>query len=106
MQTPLDIGIIKKYSESLFRIDILNKTPLNDTRTFTNFQDIVTSKFNNHVPIKKRHIRDNQVPLMTKKLSKENKKRSRLRNKYNKFNTESNKKAYKKQRNYCLFSTT
>ena len=28
--------------------------------------------------------------------------RSGLCNKYNKFNTESNKKAYKKQRNYCL----
>ena len=92
----------KKYSESLFRIDILNKTPLNDTKTFTNFQDIVTSTFNNHVPIKKRHIRDNQVPFITKKLSKEIMKRSRRRNKYNKFNTESNKKAYKKQRNYCL----
>ena len=39
---------------------------------------------------------------MTKKLSKEIMKRSRLRNKYNKFNTEYYKKAYKKSRKYCL----
>ena len=42
------------------------------------------------------------MPFMTKDLSKNIMKRSRLRNKYLKNNNEENRKLYAKQRNYCV----
>ena len=42
------------------------------------------------------------MPLMTKDLSKNIMKRSRLRKKYLKNNNKENRKLYTKQRNYCV----
>ena len=42
------------------------------------------------------------MPFMTKDLSRNIMKRSRLRNKYLKNNNEENRKLYAKQRNYCV----
>ena len=44
---------------------------------------------NSFAPIKKKYARDNQMPLITKNLSKEIMTRLRLRNKYLKHKTES-----------------
>ena len=49
-----------------------------------------------------KHLRGNQLPFMTKDLSKNIMKRSRLRKKYLKNNNEQNRKLYTKQRNYCV----
>ena len=57
---------------------------------------------NKYAPRIAKHVRGNQVPFMTKDLSK-NMKRSRLRNKYLKNNNEENRKLHTKQRNYCVF---
>ena len=46
--------------------------------------------------------RGSQMPFMTKDLSENTMKRSRLRNKYFKNNNEAKRKLYVKQRNYCL----
>ena len=53
-----------------------------------------------HEPLKKRYVRANKAPFINKTITKENMKRSRLRNKF--FNTKSeiDRKAYNKQRNY------
>ena len=52
--------------------------------------------------IKKEYARDNQMPLMTKNLSKEIMTRLRLRNKYLKNKTEENRLLYTEQRNKCV----
>ena len=62
---------------------------------------IFTEKVDKHAPLKKRHLRGNQVPFMTKEYSKAIMTKSRLRHKYNKTKTSENWNAYKKQRNLC-----
>ena len=57
---------------------------------------------NSFAPIKKKYAQDNQMPVMTKNLSKEIKTRSRLRNKYLKHKTEENRFLYTQQRNKCF----
>ena len=52
-------------------------------------------------PIKKKYARGNQIPFMTKDLSKEMMTRSRLRTKYLKDKTEENRLLYT-QRNKCV----
>ena len=46
---------------------------------------------NAFAPIKKKYVRGNQMPFMTKNLSKETMTRSRLRNKYSKHKTQENR---------------
>ena len=58
--------------------------------------------FNEHAPLKKRYVRANQAPFMNEKLSKEIVTRSCLNNKFLKTKTDANRKAYNKQRNYCV----
>ena len=55
---------------------------------------------NAHAPIKRKLIRANHVPDMTKALRKAIMKRSELENKYVKNKTNENLKSYKKQRNF------
>ena len=62
------------------------------------FIDIV----NKHAPLKKKFIRGNQAPFMTRNLKKEIYTRSRFRNKFCKSTTKENEKLYKKQRNKCV----
>ena len=55
-----------------------------------------------HAPLKKRYVRANQSPFMNKKMSKEIMKRSRLRNKFLNIKSDTDRKAYNKQRNYVV----
>ena len=54
-----------------------------------------------HVPIKKKLIRANHAPFMTKALRKAIMRRSELRNKYLKKKTPESLRSYKKQKNFC-----
>ena len=56
---------------------------------------------NTHAPIKRKLLRANHVPYMTKALRKAIMKRSELESKYVKNKTNENLKSYKKQRNFC-----
>ena len=62
---------------------------------------IFTEKVDKNAHLKKRHLRGNQVPFMTKEYSKVIMTKSRLRHKYNKTKTSENWNAYKKQCNLC-----
>ena len=53
-------------------------------------------------PHKAKHARGNQMPFITKDLSRNIMKRSRLRNKYLNNNNGENRKLYSQQRNYCV----
>ena len=55
-----------------------------------------------HGPPKRKYIWANQAPFMKKELNKEIMTRSRLRNKFLRFRSEENKKAYNEQRNRCV----
>ena len=55
-----------------------------------------------HAPCKKKYVRANDDPFMTKELRKANMKRTRQRNRLNKNRTNENWTAFKKQRNVCF----
>lgn len=54
-----------------------------------------------HTPLKKRYVRSNQAPFVNKTITKEIKKQPHLRNKFLNIKSEIDRKAYKKQHNYC-----
>ena len=66
------------------------------------FEAVVMNVLNGHAPVKKKYIRANDGPFMTKALRKEHMHRTKLRNEYNDDKTEENIKAFKKQRNKCV----
>ena len=55
-----------------------------------------------HAPLKKKIVRGNHAPFITKDLRKAIYARSKLRNKFIKNPTEVNEKLYKRQRNKCV----
>ena len=57
---------------------------------------------NKHAPRKKKTVTGNQVPFMTKDLSKEIIKSSRLRNRFLKDKSPKNRMLYTQQKNYCV----
>ena len=57
---------------------------------------------NSFAPIKKKYAQGNQMPFITKNVSKEKMTRSRLRNKHLKHKTEENRLLYTQQRNKCV----
>ena len=60
------------------------------------------SVLDSHAPMKKKTIKENNAPFMTKALSKEIMRRSKLKNNFSKNTTEENRSLYKKQRNLCV----
>ena len=56
---------------------------------------------NAHAPLKKKVVRANEVPYMTKALRKAIATRSRLENRYHKNKSGESLRAYKKQKNFC-----
>ena len=61
------------------------------------------SVIDRHAPLKTKMIRGNQVPYMTKELSKSIMQRSRLRNKYNKWKSRENYVALQQAKKHCKF---
>ena len=66
------------------------------------FFNICHRVLDKHAPRKKKYIRGNNKPFMTKALSKAIMQRTRLRNKFLKNPTNQNRLSYTKQRNFCL----
>ena len=91
----------KKFSNDLFRNDILQAQALTDTKE--NVQTNMVNVSDEHGPLKKPYVRANQAPFMKEKLSKEITMRSCLRNKFVKTKTDANRKVYNNQRNYCVY---
>ena len=83
--------------ESFYTLnDICNLSNDEFAHVFMNILDI-------HAPIKRKYIRINQGPFITKFIRKEIMSRSRLRNQFLRDKTALNRKLYNKQRNYCTF---
>ena len=96
----------KNFDNNKFRSEILKRNfNYTDLRTF---KETVFNIFNKYAPIKRKYVRANEAPFMTKELHKAIMKRSRLRNNFLKDRTENNQKNLKHQRNFCekLLRTT
>ena len=96
----------KKFDNNAFRHDI-EKCSFN-TADLKTFKETVFCIFNKLASMKRKYVRANEAPFMTKELHKAIMKRSRLRNKFLKNKNEINRNNYKVQRNYCkkLLKTT
>ena len=92
-----------RYSLPNFRSDLEKQLPLEVMLNMPHeiFMDIITNVLERHAPIKFKYLRVNHSPFITKRIRKEIMKRSRLRNRVNKLNTDLNNLAYKRQRNLC-----
>ena len=88
-----------KFSEKAFRDDL--KCSLMCTHEYEEFEYIFINALNFHAPIKKKVIRANHMPYMTKQLRKAIMSRSFLQNKFYKSKRLEDKVNFKKQRNYC-----
>ena len=66
------------------------------------FFNICHGVLNKHAPRKKKYLRRNNEPFMTKALSKAIMQRTRLENKFSKNPTNQNRLSYTKQINFCL----
>ena len=65
------------------------------------FESLYMDVVNEHVPLKRVHVRGNQVPFMTKQWREEIRYRNRLWKKYMHERTDENYVKYKVQRNIC-----
>ena len=96
----------KNFSSEVFREYLLEKLSkevfLNNDEWLQGFCDINLQVLNQHAPQKIKYVRGNQMPFMTKQLSKEVMKRSRFRNNFLRNGTEKNKIIYNRQRSYCV----
>ena len=94
----------KHFSNEVFRESLLEtlsqQTFVNNDCGFEKFYNTTLKTLDKYVPPKAKNARGNQMTLVTKDLSKNITKRSRLRDKYLKNNNEENRSLYTKQRNY------
>ena len=73
------------YRKCLFN-ELKRETFVNNDQGFKKFCDMSIKLLNKHAPIKKKYKRGNQMPFVTKDLSKAIMKTSKLRNNYLKKN--------------------
>ena len=91
-----NIEFMKDLEEHLTKFEHFNNIPSNL------FQETVNTILEKHAPTQKKYVRANQAPFITKTLSKEIMKRSRLRKKFLNIISNINRKVYNKQRNYVV----
>ena len=88
----------KDFSNETFRDCLVNNLSnevfSNNDNGLEKFCKTTMDTLNLFAPIKRKYARGNQMPFMTKDLSKEMMTRSRLRNKYLKYKTEENRFLY------------
>ena len=89
----------KKFDQCLFKTD-LKAAFSGGCDTYQEFETIFLSTLNLHAPFKKKIIRANHAPYMTKSLRKAIMRRSQLLTKYYKSKDITDHALYKKQRNY------
>ena len=90
------------FDLKLFKEDLDKNLKSNNTVNFSDFQNTFTTVLHKHAPIKKKILRFNNSPFMSKALRKAIMHRSKLKNVYNKKRTDVNWANYKKQRNFCV----
>ena len=89
----------KKFIQKDFHKELKAKLRLNIVN-YVSFEETFLDILNKHAPIKKKVVRANDKPFMTKALRKAIMVRSALKNKYIKEKTDEAKRAFRKQKNY------
>ena len=74
---------------------------LQGCKAYSELQSKFLEILNLHAPMKKRIVRANEVPYMTKTLRKAIANRSRLENRYYRDKSDESLRAYRKQKNFC-----
>ena len=92
----------KSFDRQKFRNDLIRRLEQFESLSLEDFKNVFMLILDTYAPPKKKVVRGNNAPFMNKTLSKAFMHRSKLKNKYHKNPTESNKTAYKKQRNFCV----
>ena len=90
-----------RYRIEGFSRDLENNLKSKWQNNYESFETIFLNIFNNHAPIKKKVIRANQKPYVTKDMRKAIMIRSQLENKFYEYRTEEYRRGLKKQKNYC-----
>ena len=94
----------KGFVNDYFRSELLQEINSSDS-DLINFKDLqytLQRALDKHAPLKKRYVRANQQNFMDKELNQAIMVRSKLRNKYLKSKSETDKQSYNKQRNHCV----
>ena len=94
----------KGFVNDYFRSELLQEINSSDS-DLINFKDLqytLQRALDKHAPLKKRYVRANQQNFMDKELNQAIMVRSKLRNKYLKSKSETDKQRYNKQRNHCV----
>ena len=89
----------KNFDTDAFQCEL--KLKLQSINNYETFESVFLSVLNKHAPLKKKFVRGNPAPYMTKQLRKATMRRSELESKYLKNRTVDNKTKFKKQKNYC-----
>ena len=90
----------KDFKENDFKQELKDNL-ISGISNYESFESIFVNVLNKYAPLKKKMIRANHVPYMTKTLRRAIMKRSELESKYYKNNINENRRLYKKQNNYC-----
>ena len=98
---------ILNYPLSIFFLDppLKVNSDVTSSSNYNRFQNILRELLDNHAPLKKKYVRANNSPFMTKSLQKMIMNRSRSKNKYFKNKTAEHWKKYRKLRNECVSLT-
>ena len=90
----------KSFDKTLFTESLKKALSEQCIDSYKKFHEVFMSTLDCYAPEKKKLLRSNEVPYMTKTLRKAIMKRSELATKYHKYKTLQCKTAYKKQRNF------
>ena len=90
----------KKFVEEDFRHDLKTQLKTAEIENYYTFHKIFLDVFEKHAPCKKKIVRANHKPYMTKIARKAIMRRSMLENRYYKMKTAKSKSMFRKQRNY------
>ena len=96
------IEIIRSLIKNKFTKDLTHELQYIKNSSYNQFQKLFVTVFDNHVPLKKKQLRFNNRPFMTKALQKAIMMRSRLKTLYNKKRSYGNWDKYEKQRNFYV----
>ena len=98
MQTPY--YYLSEFDNDAFRSEIQTFCSLNETDIGL-FKESIYHIVNKHASIRKKWLRANEAPFMSKVVHNAIMKRSRYRNKFLKYKSQTSRENYKIQRNVC-----
>ena len=103
------VGYFRNWNEfcnEKFRTQLLTKLSMENINNSSNginkFLEICVNTLDIFAPRKKKYLRGKNIPFMNKNLVNAHRKRTRLRKKFLKNRTESNRVPYNKERNFCV----